>query len=591
MNDGDTKAPGEMQDEPVEIDEAGEPITTKKPEPEENTPEKEKPEEPKQEKTAKKSTHRRFAGWYKSHKKLSIPLTVVLLLIIIGAVPWSRYHAVGLAYKKDFTVQAINSTTNSPISGATITVDAAQATTDENGNATLHLSVGQHLFTFSKKYYRSSQFSATVPIFSEKKIPAISMQATGRQAKITIKDVITKKPLAGVEVDFAGTEAKTDSSGNTTIVLPAGTTSQKADLSLNGYNDASVTVQVSNTSIKQNDFTLTPVGKIYFLSNATGTLNVMKSDLDGKNAQVVLAGTSSETISNTVLSASADWKYIALLTKRSTSSPGPDVYVISASDDRLLTVDSGDADFEIIGWIGDSLIYTVSRNDIPAWQSSKYKLKSYDATTGKITLLDQTSATGDVNAYAYQYYSDVLISGNTVVYFKDWSYAYDSTLLIGKQSTISKISADGQNHKTAASYDAAANTMAYVQHSPDEIYIWQQAATQTASKFFDYIVGSSPKQIALSQSQFYQNTPIYYWSFSGNQVFWNEIRNGNTLLVGDSTGANTKTILSQSDYMPYGWYGDQYLLVSKNSDELYIMPSSGGTPLKITSYQQTMTGM
>jgi hypothetical protein len=43
--------------------------------------------------------------------------------------------------------------------------------------------------------------------------------------------------------------------------------------------------------------------------------------------------------------------------------------------------------------------------------------------------------------------------------------------------------------------------------------------------------------------------------------------------------------------MPYNWYNDQYLLVSKGDSELYIMPATGGTPLKITNYQQTMMEM
>jgi len=597
MSDKNQEEPEEVQDESTPTDEPEtktedekEPIAEET-EPEENTAEETEPEKPKQDKTTKKTRRQRLWGWYKSHKKWSIPLTTALLLAIVGAIPWSRYHTVGLIYKKDFVIQAIDSTANTPVSGAQVATGAVQGTTDNNGKVTLHLPVGPHTFTFSKKYYQEHQASVAVPILREKNIPAIPIQATGRQVKITIKNVISKTVLAGVNIKIADVEATTDDSGSATVVLPAGTTSQKASLSLDGYNGADVTVLVSNTEVKQNSFTLTPSGKVYFLSKRTGKLDVMKADLDGKNVQTVLAGTGSEQADNTVISASADWRYIALLARRSSSDAGPQVYVISTSDDRLLTVDSGSADFGITGWIGDNLIYTVSRNDIPAWQANKYKLKGYDATTGKITLLDQTSAVGDVNGYSYEYYSNVLTSGTTVVYFKDWSYVADKTLLNGKQSTISEISASGQNHKVVAGNDAATNTMAYVQHSPNAIYIWRQAADPASTQFLDYTVGSSPKQVSITETQFYQRYPIYYWSFSDKQVFWNETRDGNTLLVADSTGANAKTLLSQSDYMPYGWVGDQYLLVSKSGSELYIMPASGGTPMKISNYQQTMTGM
>jgi hypothetical protein len=72
---------------------------------------------------------------------------------------------------------------------------------------------------------------------------------------------------------------------------------------------------------------------------------------------------------------------------------------------------------------------------------------------------------------------------------------------------------------------------------------------------------------------------------SSNQTFWTDQRDGkNTLFVGDNDAKNQKTIASLSGYNIYGWFTDNYLLVSKNSSELYVMPVAGGTPLKITDY-------
>jgi hypothetical protein len=49
-----------------------------------------------------------------------------------------------------------------------------------------------------------------------------------------------------------------------------------------------------------------------------------------------------------------------------------------------------------------------------------------------------------------------------------------------------------------------------------------------------------------------------------------------------------------SDYDTYGWYSDNYLLVSKNSSELYVMDKAGKqTALKISDYHkpaQVFTG-
>jgi hypothetical protein len=90
----------------------------------------------------------------------------------------------------------------------------------------------------------------------------------------------------------------------------------------------------------------------------------------------------------------------------------------------------------------------------------------------------------------------------------------------------------------------------------------------------------------LSQDQFWSTPyPTYLLSPSSNQTFWTDQRDGkNTLFVGDNDAKNQKTIASLSGYNIYGWFTDNYLLVSKSSSELYVMPVAGGTPLKITDY-------
>src|SRR5207249_3831416 len=133
-----------------------------------------------------------------------------------------------------------------------------------------------------------------------------------------------------------------------------------------------------------------PVGKIYFLSKRTGKLDLMKANLDGTDAKVAVAATGNEQDSQTVLMPSPDWKYIALVTKRSSSDPAPQLYVVSTDDDQPLSADSGNANYSLYGWIGDNLVYTSLRNDLQNWQAGKNKLKSYNAGTGKLTLLDQS---------------------------------------------------------------------------------------------------------------------------------------------------------------------------------------------------------
>lgn len=548
-------------------------------------PETEKsPEKPAQ----PNSRWQRFHGWYGGHKKLSIPLTILLLLVVLAALPLTRYRATGLLVKKNFSIQILDATTHTPVSGATVATGSVSSQTNGNGQAVLHLSVGNHSLLVTKKYYKEQNITVLVPILDQKSSPGVSMTATGRQVKIVVKNLITQATIGNAGIKIAGTDAKTDSNGQAIVVVPADAATQGASLSASGYNNSAVTVKVSNSTIAENDFSLTPVGKIYFMSKRTGKLDMMKSNLDGTEPQVVVAGTGNEHDYDTVLSASPDWKYVALLSRRNSTDDSPKLYILSTDDDKLLSADSNNGVFTIVGWAGDSLVYYLTRDDLPSWRSGNDKLKSYDAGTGKTTLLDQTAATGDDTDSAYEYYNLVAIDGNTVFYAKSWTENYNdepSGILDGKNGSASIINANGQNHKLIASYDSAENVQ-YVQHSPSGIYIWQETV-DAKDKFFDYTIGGiGPKAIKLTSDQFYDSYPTYFTSPSQQQTFWAESRDGkNTLFVGDGSGNNSSTIGTLSELDPYGWYGEKYLLATKNSSEFYIMDTKGGKAVKITDFE------
>lgn len=574
-------------DEPVELETPAETETNAPEEPEE-LPEAEL-EEPKPGQAQIPRSHwRRFRDWYSNHKKLSIPLTVLLLLLVLGVVPWTRYAAAGLFISHDVEVQVVDSKTGAPVSEAKVQASSGSAEiTSGSGHASLHkVKAGKTTIKVTKKYYKDSQLKTTIPVFKSSKAQSIRLQATGRQVKITVANVITKKGLAGVDVKISDVDVKTDTSGNATAVLKAGVSSQKATLKLSGYNDSNVTVQVSDTQVKENKFNLTPSGKVYFLSNRSGKVDVMKSNLDGSDPVIVLAGTGNEDTDNSVLVASPDWKYLALLAKRDTGASK--VYIITTSNDQLTTADEGSANFAISGWIGDNLIYTVSRTDLSPWNTGSGKLKSYDASTGKLVLLDQTSGTGDASSNSYEYYALVFLSGDSVVYGKGWTSKYPSSAdYSGKQETLSVISANGQNHKVISQYAADTKTVYYTPHGPNSIYIVTNTQGQTDYAYYDYIVGSAPKQISLTNEQLYKNYPTYYLSPDGKQTLWTEIRDGNAILVGDTTGGNGKVIATIVSSSPVGWISGQYVLISKSTNELYIMSVAGGAPLKIGNYLNT----
>ena len=209
----------------------------------------------------------RFKAWYLERKKWTIPASVVVFILLLAAIPFTRYPLAGMVLKHDLNVSVIDATADTPVSGATVSFGSISAQTDGSGKAVLHnVKAGHHKIVFSKKYYKDQSVSLLVPILSQKTTPQVHLVATGRQVKISVTNLINKNPLADVDIKVADITAKTDNTGSAIVVLPAGTTTAKATLSLENYNDAEVTVKVSNGQIQANPFTLTPAGKIYFLS-------------------------------------------------------------------------------------------------------------------------------------------------------------------------------------------------------------------------------------------------------------------------------------------------------------------------------------
>lgn len=537
-----------------------------------------------------------FKSWYSAHKRLSIPLTILILILILAAVPYTRYTAAGLVEKKDFSVKVLDDATSAPVSGATVTVGSISADTDSAGVATLrHVRVGDKTVLITKKYYKDGILKVTVPIFGQKKMPSVKLAATGRQVKVTIINGINHKPLKDVDISVADITAKTDDNGSALIVLPVGIAEQKAKLSRDGFNAAQVSIKISPNDIQDNQFSLTPAGKVYFLSKLSGRIDVVKTNLDGTDRETVLAGTGKENERGTVLLASRDWKYLALLSRR--AGANDTLYMISTADNSLSVIEEGSYDFTLAGWAGDNFIYTDSRSDAQLWKPGQDVLKSFNAPTKKLKVLDQTTGSGTSNSdYVGQLIGDVYAYEDQIFYIMNWNSSFDDanmTKLATKQVTFNSVKPDGTAKKAIHSFgltpgDQAASISVDEQViSPDNIEL--HFSNGGKEEFYSYQNGQVKADASMSSQDFYgKDYPTYLLSPSGGNTFWAEPRDGkNTLFVGDDEGHSPKQVATLSDYSPYGWYTDKYLLVSKNNSELYIMGRDGGqAPVKISDYHK-----
>lgn len=526
--------------------------------------------------------------WAKLHsKKVWIPAVIIVVLAALAAVPFTRFAIAGTFLRQTFKVKVLDQETNQPVSSAMVSLNGSTVKTDGQGMASLKVKVGSATLGVSKKYYQSTTQKVTVPILKQKQTAQVRIKATGRQVTVNVTNLISGQPVADVKVSAAGTEATTDKTGKTIIVLPANQTSVVATLLGTGYNNAKVTLKVS-TDPTANNVTVTPAGMVYFLSNQSGAVDVVKANLDGTNRQTVLAGTGKEDRYSTTLLATHDWKYLAFYANRDGT---PKLYLIDTSTDKLITMDEGDVNFGLVGWVGHRFVYYVNRTSYQNWQANKQAVKSFNADNSQIATLDQTTVDGDRAHYAYQTFADYHLVQGKVTYSAKWSvdaYYGSTDPLLGKTDVLRGVDADGQNKKdlqgwTHYSYSNLNFNMTGLNQ------LGTMVTNKDGSSTFYQYDGSTMKQLStMTTDQFYANSHIYLNSPAGGQTLWADNRDGKVaLLVGDQNGNNGKPVAAFSRGGVYGWFTSDYILIEQNNNEVDILPAvdmGNAKPIKISDY-------
>jgi len=536
--------------------------------------------------------------WVCSHLAVTIPATIVLILAILATVPQTRYGIAGLFLTQTLPITIADQQTKTPVSDATIKLAGHTATTDSHGRASLRVPVGPATLVISKKYYETITRTITIGFFKPRESLHLSFQANGRVVPVTVTNWISGQPVSNAVIKAANTSAQTDEHGQATIVLPAGRAAVSANITAGGFNDLAANIQVVGQTSTDNDFTLTPSGQIYLLSNLSGKIDVVKTNLDGTGRTTIVAGTGYEDPHNTSLLASRDWNYLVLESIRDTTNQ-PKLYLINTSDGRLTTIDTPGPNnsISLIGWYNHYFLYDITT--YPPTGSASDKLKSFNADTGQLSVIDQTAAgISNSSSGARQYFSNFTLLTNQVVYTVNWETTYGDTSILGTVSnSLRGIQPNGQGRKDYQTFNASQTSYGNVTgYEPNAFYFSTTsnlADSQSYYKFEDNTVSTASS--AAAQTAFESTQPTYLVSPNGDQTLWSELRDGqNVPFLGDDDAGGAKQLTTATgSFEAYGWYTDNYVLLSQDSDALYIAPAATGNhaPRKITDYYKAATSL
>ncbi|MEO7364396.1 MAG: hypothetical protein ABIV43_02715, partial [Candidatus Saccharimonadales bacterium] len=508
-------------------------------------------------------------------------------LIALASVPVTRYKLAGYVIKKTLGVTVVDSVTGKPISGASVSYGGHQATTNATGQALLAAPLGGGELSITKGYYQPYSKTTTIGIGDPSPALKISLVATGRQVSLTILNKLTKEPVTGAIVKVLETSAVTNKAGEVSIVLPTKTDTVTATITAEGYTTSTAEVQVTDGVVPANTISIVPAGKLYFLSTANGTQDVVKTNLDGSDRSVVLAGTGKEDAATSQLIASRDWRYVVVKTRRTATETS--LYLIDTATDKQTQFEATNSAYNLIGWSGHNFVYDVVRSTVAASQSGRESIKSYNADQQQLNQLDQTQALGAAASYAALTFSNFFIVDNQLLYTTKWTGGGDTAYDLSSQTnSIRTISVSGQGKKDLQSYPAATFAGIQTAHVLPGRVIYLVASTDGAATYYSYTGGSLSADTSLNPDSFAQPSPVYLPSPDGLKTAWSTVSGKPGLMVGDKNGSNP-TSVSGGEYGAYGWYGSKYILLSRGGSSLYILPLGEGknyTPTKVGDYSQ-----
>lgn len=528
----------------------------------------------------------RFRRFLRTRRGIVLAVVVGIVVIVgaLAAIPATRYALAGLVVKKDARVSIVDSVTHKPVSGVRVVAAGVTATTDAKGMAILHgVAVGPQTLVISKQYYRDARVDLLVPIAFGHASTTQRIVATGYPLEVHAVDRITGAAISGAHVVIGHVTADTDTAGIARIVLPIKVGAQSGTVAKDGYNSAAVAVDVSQRPSGAN-VQLTTTGSLRFLSKATGTINVMQADLDGSNPTVVLAGTGNESDDTTTLLSTRDWEFSALLADRDGTRDS--LYLVTAKGGNPVSIDSADAQLTLAGWQGHTFFWMEDLSTPGPGLSGHFVIKAYDADSGKSTVIERSLASGPSSSS----FGSLYIQQGELRYLRSWG---GNPLPSGTTNDLIGVDTATLNEKVITSFPSS-TYIAIVPYEAEGLYI-QESVDDTRS-YFSYD-GGAVTPVSLSDDKFYGAYPTFLLSPSGKQTLWSESRDGkSTIFIGDELGDNAKQIATLSDYTPYGWFGadDRYVLLTKNSSELYIAPA--GVPLtdanllKVTDYHKPPNG-
>lgn len=504
-----------------------------------------------------------FQRWWRNK-----PARYITLLILLGgivavlAIPSTRYwlmNALGIRVTSSFTV--VDDATKQPLKNVDATLQDKTVQTNSDGVAHFtELKQGKTQLHIAQPGFTSISKQVTLG-WGSNPLGTFGLQAVGVQFTVLVRDFLTARGIEGAEVANGQATARSDKDGKAVLTLEgsAGTADVPITVSKDGYRSQQATIPHSAHTF---DVNLITSRQAVYVGRQNGTYDVFKSDIDGQNKQLLLAGTGSEN-ANISLVTSVDGSHAALVSTRG-NQKDTDGFLLSTL--TLIDVNEGTnsslataEQVQLIDWIGTRLVF-----EQIAAGSNKASIISYDYASNSRVLL----ATGS--------HFNAVFSAQGTIYYALKADPNDPSA----HAAFYKINPDGTGKQTALDQEVLTGQRTD----------YNTFNLQTASSWYTYAISSGDSKpisgpASLANRMYIDNSAV-------QQSLWSENREGQgTLLVYSTASAKDLTAAAQSGLTyPVRWLTNDtaiYRVAGGESADYAVSLLGGGTAHKIADVVNT----
>ncbi|HSH55929.1 MAG TPA: hypothetical protein VK983_03825 [Candidatus Limnocylindrales bacterium] len=509
-----------------------------------------------------------FAAWWQNKWARYGTLSVVLLALGAAAVvPTSRYYVLNTAgVRAAASITVFDRTTQLPLKNVQVQIGETKGKTNQQGVVKLQeAKLGTQQLTIERLGFATISRTVTLGLGSNP-LGEEQLKAVGVQFRFQLTDLLSGKPVQSAEATSGDVSAQSDKQGE--IVLTFGGIEDEqvpVAVAAKGYRTEKVQLAAANKAPTK--LAMVVDHRQLYVSKQSGTYDVYKMDVDGKNKQVLLKGTGLE--GDRIWLVQHPTEQQAALVSSRQNKRNQDGYLLqtltlmNAETGDTLTLDTSE-EIRVVDWIKNRLVYVKIKAGTSAGNPERFQLMSYDYTTAS-----------NIQLATANYFTDVVSARGSIYYTASNNYR-------GGQSLFGKINPDNTGKQTLLKADI----WNILRAGPATLHLSGQ------SGWYGYALGEGEAKklptppANTNESRYYLDGP------DGKTSLWTDNRDGKgVLLKYDQTTKKDTVITTQSGLgFPVKWLGEQvvvYRVVTPGETADYAISLQGGEPRKLADVTNT----